>query len=299
MSHLSLSGWLGPRLSAKPVLEPFPGWVLGSGQRADSASRFRKRLWRLLRRPFAVAWLENLQLLLFPGNETSRSVFVTGRYEPNEFCLLRQLLKPGMTFVDAGANMGLYSLFAACRVGPKGRVIAIEPSARELEILEKNIALNALTNIQVLRRALTDRPSVVELSVAPLGKSGHNTLGAFGYDTALDHREQVRAERLDDLVGSQARVDVIKMDIEGAELAALRGATETLRKFRPALLLELADRSLQHQGASSREVLAFLGHQGYRVFGFDPASGLPAPLEPRPHFDSENVIAISGVATPW
>jgi FkbM family methyltransferase len=298
---MSLSGWLGPRLSAKPVVELFPGWVLGSGQRADAASQVRRELWPLLRQPFAVSWLESSKLFLYPGNETSRSVFVTGRYEPNEFCLLQRILKPGMTFIDAGANMGLYSIFAARRVGPRGKVLALEPSAREFEILQKNVKLNSLTNVLTIRKALFDRASQVELSVAPLGKSGHNTLGAFGYDTPLDHSERVQSERLDDLIHGEglARVDVIKMDIEGAETAALRGAEETLRQFKPVLLIELSDRSLQHQGTSSRELLGLLEKQGYRVFSFDPATGMPVPLTPRPQFDSENIVAAAGDSTPW
>jgi FkbM family methyltransferase len=298
---MSLSGWLGPRLSAKPAIKLSPGWVLGSEQRADNASRFRRELWPLLRQPFAVEWLENSKLFLYPGNETSRSVFVTGRYEPNEFCVLRQLLKPGMTFVDAGANMGLYSVFAARRVSPGGTVVAIEPSGREFEILQKNVKLNALTNVRMRRKALSDRASELELSVAPQGRSGHNTLGAFGYDTPLDHRERVQAEKLDDLVHSEGlvRVDVIKMDIEGAEMAALRGAAETLGQFKPVLLIELSDRSLQHQETSSREVLAMLEQKGYRIFCFDLATGSPVPLKPRPYFDSENVVAMTGDSTPW
>ncbi|HLW86699.1 MAG TPA: FkbM family methyltransferase [Candidatus Sulfotelmatobacter sp.] len=298
---MSLSGWLGPRLAARPVLEPFPGWVLGSGQRVGSANRFRRELWPLLRQPFAVPWLENLELFLYPGNETSCSVFVTGRYEPNEFCLLQRILKPGMTFIDAGANMGLYSVFAARRVSPGGTVVSIEPSGREFAILEKNVKLNALTNVRMRHKALADRSAELELSVAPLGKSGHNTLGAFAYDTPLDHRERVKAEKLDDLVHSEglARVDVIKMDIEGAEMAALRGAEETLRQFKPVLLIEISDRSLQHQGASSREVLALLEQQGYRIYCFDAATAMPVPLTPRPYFDSENLVAVAGDATPW
>jgi FkbM family methyltransferase len=301
LANVSLSGWLGPRLSAKPVVELFPGWVLGSGQRADSASRVRRELWPLLRQPFAVSWLDNSKLFLYPGNETSRSVFVTGRYEPNEFFLLQRILKPGMTFIDAGANMGLYSIFAARRVGPRGKVLALEPSVREFEILQKNVRLNSLTNVITVRKAVSDRASEVELSVAPLGKSGHNTLGAFAYDTPLDHRERVRAERLDDVVYGEglARVDVIKMDIEGAEMGALRGAVETLRQFKPVLLLELSDRSLQHQGTGSGEVLAWLEQQAYRMFCFDPATGSPVALQLRPHFDSENIIAAAGDATPW
>src|ERR1700741_2539984 len=98
---------LGARLAARPALEPVPGWYLGFGQSTKLGTRFRKKIWRLFRDPFQVPWLEGVGLSLIPGNETSRSVFVTGLYEPNEFCLLSRLLKPGMTFIDIGANMGL------------------------------------------------------------------------------------------------------------------------------------------------------------------------------------------------
>ena len=148
---------------------------------------------------------------------------------------------------------------------------------------------------------LVDRESEAELLVASLQNSGHNTLGAFGYNTALDHKESVRTMRLDELVQSEklSRVDVIKMDIEGAELAALHGAGETIRQFHPVMVLELSDRALQHQNSTSADVLALLAQHGYRFFGFAHDTGLPTPLEPRKHFDSENIIAVSGDSLPW
>jgi FkbM family methyltransferase len=301
MPRSSPSHWLGPRLAAKPAMEPFPGWVLGSGQSADAATHLRKKLWRLFRKPFAVHWLDHLQLTLYPGNETSRSVFVTGRYEPNEFSLLSKVLKPGMTFMDVGANLGLYTLYAARKVGAAGCVLAIEPSSREMAILKGNVESNALNNVRLQLVALLDHASEVELLVARPQNSGHNTLGAFGYNTALDHREKIQAQRLDDVVQAEGlrRIDVIKMDIEGAELGALRGAVDTLRQYHPLLLLELSDRLLQHQKASSAEVLALLAQHSYRIYGFESRTGLPVPLEQKSYFDSENIIAVSGDSLPW
>ena len=292
---------LGTRLAARPALEPVPGWYLGFGQSANIATRFRKKIWRLFRDPFQVSWLEGLRLTLIPGNETSRSVFVTGRDEPNEFCLLSRLLKPGMTFIDIGANMGLYTLFAAHRVGESGCVLAIEPSTREMQILKDTVEQNALRNVKFYPMALSDRASEVELLVAGLQNSGHNTLGAFGYNTTLDHKEKARAMRLDELVQSEtlSRVDVVKMDIEGAELAALRGAGETLERFRPVVLLELSDRALQHQSSRSADGFALLTQHRYRFFGFAVDTALSTPLEPRKRFDSENIIAVSGDSLPW
>lgn len=293
---MSPAEWLGPRLAAAPVLAPYPGWFVGAGQAADAATYTRKKLWRIFRKPFEISWLDDLRLILYPDNEICRSIFVTGRYEPNEFTLLSKVLRPGMTFVDVGANLGLYTLYAARKVGPNGRVISIEPSSREVAILKRNIDLNALTNVQIHQVALSDRTAEVELLVACARQSGHNTLGSFGYNTPLDHREKILAQPLDALVRAEhlSRVEVIKMDVEGAELGALRGAIETLESFRPTLLMELSDRHLRNQNATSAEVLALLSQHGYRLYGFDAATGLPAPLAPSDYFDSENIVAAFG-----
>lgn len=277
-----------------------PGWVLGSGQLDTTAKYLRRMVWRQFRQPFRVEWLEGLQINLFPGNESSRSIFVSGFFDPNELSLLAKILKPGMTFIDAGANMGLYSLFGARKVGASGQVVAIEPSRREVEIIRGHIEGNGLSNVTLLPVALSDRDGEVELLVAPLEKSGHNTLGAFGFDTKLDHRERARAMRLDDVVKEQglARVDVIKMDIEGAEELALRGADCTLREHKPLLLLELSQRSLQHQQSSAERLLALLAEHKYNAYGFEPESGLPSQAPRR--CSEENVIAVAQESTlPW
>jgi len=301
MARGSLSRWLGKHLAAAPVLKPYPGWTLGAGEKQGISARVRRQLWRWLRADFEVEWLEGLRLRLLPRNETSQAIFVTGRYEPNEFCWLNRVLQPGMMFVDIGANMGLYSLFAAKKVTARGKVLAVEPSSRECEILEGNIRSNCLPNVRAVKAAVSDRRGTADLLVAPLRNSGHNTLGRFGYGTTAERSERVPTERLDDLVRTAGfdRVDVIKMDVEGAEMLALRGAAETLRRFHPVLLLEVSDRTLQHQGSSSREVLDFLAREGYRFHSFDHASGLPQPLQVKPYFDSENIVAVGGESAPW
>ena len=297
-----MSGRLTPygRIAARAQFDPCPGWMLGSGQSATIPARLRKTIWRLLRVPFEIEWLDGLRLTLYPDNELCRSLFVTGLFEPNEFHWLARFLQPGMTFIDVGANIGLYTLFSARRVREAGRVLAIEPSAREMDLLRSNVELNSLSNVSLSSLALSDHSAEVELLVAAPRHAGHNTLGAFGYDTPLDHRERVSTVCLDHLVESDrlSRVDVIKMDIEGAELSALRGAAKTLRQYHPALLLELSDRALQHQSATSGQVLSFLTEHDYSFFAFDARSGLPVPLPSRNYFDSENIIALTGGSLP-
>jgi FkbM family methyltransferase len=294
------SHWLAQRLAAPARVEPYPGWTLGAGERG-LGPKLRRELWRRLRAPLVVPWLDGLLLNIIPGNETCRSVFITGRYEPNEFSVLATALKPGMVFVDIGANMGLYSMYASRRVGNAGGVIAVEPSSREFEQLSANIQLNRLSNVHTLRAAVSDKVGETELLVAIAAHAGHNTTGAFVYDTALDHRERVPSVSLDSLVETEklSRVDVMKMDIEGGELGAICGARETLMRFHPVLLVEVADRSLRHLGASSAQLLDLIASYGYRFFAFSPVTGRPVAAERKAYYDSENLLAIYGDVTPW
>jgi hypothetical protein len=98
---------------------------------------------------------------------------------------------------------------------------------------------------------------------------------------------------LDALVAQQAltRLDVIKMDVEGAELEVIKGGLKTLEQYKPILLIELFDAALQKQGASVDAVVAQLKEAGYSFYGFSESTGLPHPFE-RPDASSQNVLAI-------
>ncbi len=283
-------------LAPRPTLTLMPDWKIGAGQ-SDGTRRLelRQALWRNLHHACAIRWLDKLRIYIYPGNESSRSVFLTGFLDPNEFFWLAKVLRPGMKFIDAGANMGLYTIFAGRRIGPRGAVVAIEPSERDFSRLAAHVALNRLTNVTPIQLALSDHAGDAELLVAGEEHSGHNTLGGFGYDSVpLWRKERVRVNRLDDVVADLGlcQVDIIKMDIEGAELGALRGAAHLLAECRPALLLELSDRTLRHQGSHSGQIWDFLTERGYALYAFDPKTALPAPAVRRAYFDSENIIAV-------
>jgi hypothetical protein len=148
-------------------------------------------------------------------------------------------------------------------------------------------------NVKTLNLAVSDRTCEADLMIAQKERAGHNTLGAFGYDTTLQCRERVQVECLDTIVEREhlRRVDVLKIDIEGAELSALMGCRQTLQRFRPMMLVELSDRTLQHQNSSSKRVWEFLVGQGYRLYQFDNCSGRPVDAEEKPFFDGENILA--------
>lgn len=295
MSTLMLTRMLSV-FAARSRVEPYPGWRVGSGESNETmVIRLRKRLWERLKTPYVIRWIKGLRIYLYPGNELSRVIFLTGYFEPNEFSVLDRILKLGMTFVDIGANMGLYTLFASKKIGPKGIVLAIEPSTREFQRLQKHVGINCLSNVLCLQIAISNCRTEADLLVATEEKSGHNTLGAFGYDSVISQGcERVHLRPLDDMVREEGlqRVDVIKMDIEGAEFLALQGSASTLAQFHPLLLLELSDRTLSQQECNSQQVWQFLTQNGYRIYAFDSNTGLPILAQFKDYFDSENIIAL-------
>ena len=290
------AAWLAP---SPPTIAPYPGWrfCIEEGQPTPELER-RLELWKIfkanmLRMPVRMRWYDGIQLGLILGNDLSRCVYVCGSYEPNEFNYLASYLKPGMVVVDAGANEGLYSLFASRRVGDAGLVLAVEPSPRELGCLRNNIARNHMSNIRVVPMALSDRTGRTILKLAEDEHAGQNTLGEFVYDIQSAGTHEVEQRPLDTLLAQEnvQRVDLIKADIEGAELALLVGARETLRRYKPTLLCEIYGTALEHQDARAAKILNVLDDVGYRLLSFDDNTGLPVPWDHQQPL-SHNVLAI-------
>lgn len=272
-----------------PTLARYPGWTFGAEyyvERTWGALR-RAKLWdcaleRQLDVPLTVRWYDGLRVDITLGNDHSLCLYVSGTFEPNEFFFLGQILKPGMTMLDVGANEGLYTLFSASRVGGTGRVVAFEPSSRERRKLQHNVARNQLGNVTVVPAAVGSREGTAALQIASGVHSGHNTLGALVYDDAPSVGvERVSVERLDSVLDrlGVVRVDIVKIDVEGSEMGVLDGARETLAAHRPVLLVEANDKALRAQGASSDALLAFLRDElDYSILVFSPETGIVEPI---------------------
>ena len=153
-----------------------------------------------------------------------------GSYEWHKRKLFERTVRPGHVVFDVGANVGFYTLLASELVGRSGRVVAFEPVERNLRFLRTHLALNRVRNVTVIAAALWDRPGLAAFDTGPDTSQGRVTeKGA----------ETVRTVTLDDLwrSGEIPAPDVVKMDIEGAELHALRGATQMLTQSSPVILL--------------------------------------------------------------
>jgi FkbM family methyltransferase len=152
-----------------------------------------------------------------------------GIYEKEKQQWIASEVRQNSVFWDIGANVGFYSLLASKLVG-SGKVFAFEPAPRNLFYLKEHLKLNHVTNVEVLSIAASDRNGTSSFEVEETGCMGH---------LSIEGKIIVPTAALDSLVeeGTVLPPDYIKMDIEGAELLALRGAARTFQRFRPVLFL--------------------------------------------------------------
>ena len=287
-----------------PTLRRIPGWHTHWGVDTpwDPLLSGRLDLWSSMKSPVLMRWVADLIIAVWPGNEMSRVLFLTGTYEPNELIWMSDELTKGMTVIDVGANMGLYSMIASKLVGGSGQVIALEPSAREFQRLAFHVTLNDLMNVSCIQVAASDSSGDTRLRVAGEWNAGHNTLGKFFDPAVVTAREEVvRTQTIDALVADQGleRVDLVKIDVEGHELKVLKGAVETFTRFRPRILVEVFEETLRHQGASVEALLALLEGYGYVLHEFSDLDGELVPLSHPVGTGSRNVVALPRGARAW
>jgi len=198
-------------------------------------------------------WLERDAEILTP------TVLETGRWQQDMVDLVSRLVRPGMTVVDAGANVGFISVQAAKLVGQTGRVYCIEADPANVSILRANLWRNGCTNAEVLPVAAWFERADLNLTVLPEG-------GPFTHVSAGPPREStVPAYRLDELVDK--RVDFLKVDCEGTDHLVLRGATG-LFENNPDLIatVEFTPDHATHTGHTSEDILEIYREMGLKPF---------------------------------
>lgn len=225
------------------VLAPAPPWFRAARAviRRLPAGRFRAI--ELLARsrplpPFADRLDEAAGGLLYRcdlRHMIAREICLTGRYAPAEGALVRAALAPGATFVDVGANIGYFALLAAARVGERGRVVALEPDPRMAEAARENVALNALRQVDVIPVAAAEAEG--EAALAGFAEhEGNWGVSALASGAAAQGRPTftVRCAPLDRVLDEAGvgAVDLVKVDVEGAEHRVLAGMRDGLRTGR-------------------------------------------------------------------
>jgi FkbM family methyltransferase len=228
------------------------------------------------------------------------SIFLFGSFEPSTVRTCEKWIQPGATALDIGANIGAHTLHMARLVGPQGQVIAFEPTQFAYDKLLANRALNPELASRVV-------PEQVFLVDTPNGKPSEPVYSSWPLDAQPglhpEHQgkrmdlDGAKALTLDDYVAERGleRLDFIKLDVDGYEPVVLRGATRTLARFKPVIVLELAPYQHEDTGLSFADTLSSLCSHGYSLR--DEKTGIELPTNPTkiaamiPRGASRNVIA--------
>jgi FkbM family methyltransferase len=202
------------------------------------------------------------QLYVDPVMDLQHTIFWTGEYDAATITRMERLLKADSVVVDVGANIGGYAIQLARRLSGGGRLVAIEPVPANVQRLRQNVEANGLTAVvEIINAAVGDHEGIVHLrgKTGCEGLAGNAVVADVGVPASLTTIDAV-AESL----GLQ-RCDLMKLDIEGSEFNALRGAERLLRRFRPVLYLELNAHWMRHFGWTIRDLQDYLVPFGYEL----------------------------------
>ena len=190
-----------------------------------------------------------------------------------EIRVIRYLVKPGDSVIDIGANIGVYSKILSELVGPDGHVYSIEPFPPTFEILCYNVRKLRLNNVEPVNVAVSDSQAVVTMAL-PYDSSGAEThYRAFivtnRADKAKTEATNVQTTTIDSrFLSASGTISFIKCDVEGHELACIKGATKFLSRSQPAWLIEVSGEP-DDIGSAAHHVFKILHDQGYSAWWYD------------------------------
>lgn len=211
----------------------------------------------------------NLKFKLDRSSYIGSLIYWRGYHSINEISLMKKLLKPNMTFVDIGANQGEYTIFAAKRL-VQGKVISFEPLSRSYKHLIENIELNQFNNVITYNLALSDTKGDADiytsddLKIHNSFNEGLSSLYKSNYRNSF--LEKVKVEVLDQIWHdiNNFSLDIIKIDVEGSELPVLKGAENTVKKYKPLIILEINENTFNEAGYTQDELIIFLEKLNYK-----------------------------------
>lgn len=237
-----------------------------------------------VRTPFTVRFSENdiyyvsvsdTQIAIDQSDLAVGASLKAGNYEPHLIEFYRERLMPGMTFLDIGANIGIYSVIGASLVGPSGRVLSFEPNTENCRLILLSMHQNGFHNYTVYPTALGDKTGYV-LFTTHIGSNGGliaNTQQSLLNPSCV----VVPMMRLDEVL--HEKVDFIKIDVEGAEGLVMQGAINLIEKYRPVITTEF---SLEMLSRVSRmrglDYLHFFTNLGYRIYIIDRNQNKTIPI---------------------
>lgn len=220
---------------------------------------------RLIPKDATLMVMEGIKIIL-PGRDNPSNITVnlltSGVWERFQTKLFKDSVHKGMVVVDIGAHIGYYALLAAERVGKNGAVFAFEPDESNYAFLIRNIEQNEYGNVTPVKKAVTSSTGKVKLFLDAHESGEHSIVG----DKRRQKAVLVDSVALDDFLDKDYAVDVIKMDIEGAEMAALLGMNKVIaRSPKLVMFTELYPKALERAGFSPADYFNELQRHGFKI----------------------------------
>jgi len=290
LAHLR-AGTLGDRLAAE-----LQRWACPVDALRERAQRELAQAWKAVEG--TSGWIDVLVIggarLRLYGESVLGQYICRHSFEASELLFLHRYLRPSDVFVDVGANLGLFTVAAARRVGPAGRVLAFEPGSGARRMLEENVRLNRLCNTTILPIALSSSDARLTPTVPVLGHEAFGSL-ARPIDTLDTQTEEIEARAWDglaqDLLGAQA-VTMMKIDVEGWESHVLSGAKRFLSQPQaPLLQVEFTDAAAAAAGSSCAELYTALNGFGFEICRYDTGKNCLLPEDLRAEYPYVNLFA--------
>jgi FkbM family methyltransferase len=284
------------------TIRRFERFFRKSPQQMWETVRFFERMW-LSRLPYAPhrvrLYLTEQERLAFwwtyfPASfHPDRGIFEYWGTDIGDLRFLWTNLKPGMTFLDIGAYHGIYSILAAKRLGHSGRVIAFEPSPRERHRMQLHLRYNKIESVTIEPYALAAKAGKAQLSVVVEGFTTMNSLRRPQIEQPI---EEVKVDTIPlDTYLLQRRihnVDFIKIDTEGGEVDAFRGAHRLLSHYRPLIICEVLDQVTRAWGYPAAEIMNLLRGFGYEWFDILSDGSLVQHCPKKDYPEGKNYLAV-------
>lgn len=204
-------------------------------------------------------------IVLNPNDPVISGALTFGVYENSETSFLCQVFRPGMTFLDVGANVGYYTALAIQRIGEAGRIIALEPDRQSFQYLERTVAANNGRNVCCVQQAAADRQGVLKLYVSKNNR-GDNRLY---WNDLCDESYDVEITTVDKLLEGYGidAIDLVKMDVQGFEGHVVRGMKETIQRSKDLIMLtEFWPFGLESAGTDPKNFLLSLEDAGLTLY---------------------------------
>ena len=266
-------------------------WSHPSNKKNKIQALFRLLTWQIKKRifsgPYYINVFKRYTLRCYPDSPSASSlIYCKELPDYHEMNFMKRYLLPGDSFVDVGANIGVYSLLAASLIGPSGDIQAFEPGQIARSRLYENILLNQLNNVKVHECALSDEVGFVNFLTDKDTTNRMILVKDNGKSSTL-----VPTARMDDVLTNEFTLG--KIDIEGAEILAFKGAMRLLSEANPPVWIIEINGALRDFGFTESEFKYWLENQGYELALYDADLKELNFSYAEPWLYSQNVFAIA------